>query len=150
MLSGVAHVLKPGGRLLAQFGGRGNIEDLLRACREVIAEPDLAGFFEGFAYPCRFHGPDEYAPMLSQAGLEPIRVDWFGIDAEHEGVDALRGYLRTTKSPFTQRLPEARRDELIERILHRYLQEHPPDEHGRTFVRMMRLEVEAVQPPEQP
>lgn len=143
VLRGIAQALRPGGRVLLQMGGRGNAAAAAEVFLEVIARPDWAGYFEGFGFPWGFHGPEEYREWLLAAGLAPHRVELIGKDMAQDGTEGLAGWVRTTWMPYTSRVPESRRDELIAEVVELYAERHPADEQGRLHVGMVRLEVEA-------
>jgi trans-aconitate 2-methyltransferase len=65
--------LRPGGRLVAQCGGQGNIARVLAAATEVGAQPRYAPAFEGWARPHRFAGPRETTAKLEAAGFAEVR-----------------------------------------------------------------------------
>jgi trans-aconitate 2-methyltransferase len=66
--------LRPGGRLVAQCGGVGNIEELRTAAREVAARPPFAESLEGWSDPWNYAAPDETRERLERAGFEQIDV----------------------------------------------------------------------------
>ncbi|MCW2966899.1 MAG: Methyltransferase type 11 [Solirubrobacteraceae bacterium] len=62
--------LRPGGRLVAQCGGEGNIADVRAAVAAVVAaDPDLRERLDGFD-PWQFLAPDETRAHLAEAGFE--------------------------------------------------------------------------------
>jgi trans-aconitate 2-methyltransferase len=65
--------LKPGGRLVAQCGGKGNIDAFRRLADEVAAEPPFAEHMEGFAGPWNYASPEDSERRLRAAGFEPVR-----------------------------------------------------------------------------
>lgn len=74
--------LRPGGRLVAQCGGQGNIEELRRVAREVAAEPPFSDCFAGWSDPWNYASPEDTRRRLEAAGfgeietwLEPWPVD---------------------------------------------------------------------------
>jgi len=71
--------LRPGGRLVAQCGGEGNIADVRAAVAAVLEEDDvLAGRLAGHD-PWRFLGPEETERHLAAAGFTDARAwlqDW--------------------------------------------------------------------------
>jgi trans-aconitate methyltransferase len=144
VLLGVRASLRIGGRLLFQMGGRGNAAEVLATVQQIMLRPRWARYFEGFATPYRFHGPEEYRAWLEQTGFRPSRVELIPKDMQHEGPDGLVGWLRTTWFPYTDRVPEEHRDALVQELVETYLAAHPVDGAGRTHVGMMRLEVEAI------
>jgi trans-aconitate 2-methyltransferase len=62
-------VLRPGGRLVAQCGGEGNIA-AVRAAIERVGEPSL----EGWPGPWRFASPEETAARLERLGFDDVRT----------------------------------------------------------------------------
>jgi trans-aconitate 2-methyltransferase len=81
LFAAIHRSLKPGGRLLAQCGGCGNIDAFRRAADEVAAEQPFASHFEGWQRPWNYATPEETAERLTRAGfaavetwLEPKRV----------------------------------------------------------------------------
>jgi len=62
-------VLRPGGRLVAQCGGEGNIADVRAAIADSVAsDPELRGRLEGFD-PWMFLAPDQTEQHLRAAGF---------------------------------------------------------------------------------
>ena len=75
VLKGIERSLVPSGRVLLQFGGKGNAEGLLTITEDLIREDKWSGYFKGISFPYHFYGPDEYRSWLKQAGLKARRVD---------------------------------------------------------------------------
>jgi trans-aconitate 2-methyltransferase len=65
--------LKPGGRLVAQCGGEGNVADLARAIVAVATRPDYAGHFEGMPVAWNFAAPGATEEKLRAAGFSDAR-----------------------------------------------------------------------------
>jgi trans-aconitate 2-methyltransferase len=84
--------LRPGGRLVAQCGGAGNIERFHAVARAVGAEPPYAEHLAGWDGPWNFAGPDETGERLARAGFEDVEtwLEPFPV----EPADPV-GYLRT-------------------------------------------------------
>ena len=61
-----------------------------------------------------------------------------------EDEKALRDGFGRRGCPYTQRVPEEKREAFIAQVVDRYLENHPPDEQGLVHVKMVRLEVEAL------
>jgi trans-aconitate 2-methyltransferase len=71
--------LKPGGRLVAQCGGEGNILDIREAVGAVAAADPEIGAALGDFYPWKFLGPEETRGHLEAAGFDAIDTwlqDW--------------------------------------------------------------------------
>ncbi len=65
--------LKPGGRLVAQCGGKGNIDAFRRLADEVAAEPPYAEHMTDFVGPWNYASPEDTEARLAAAGFDEIR-----------------------------------------------------------------------------
>jgi len=144
LLAGIARSLCPGGRMLVQMGGKGNAVHLFDALTVLLDDPLWGKYFNGFSFAYGFFGPEEYRQWLSDAGLEPIRVDLIPKDMVYPDRAACASWIRTTWLPWMARLPECERSAFIEGLIDTYLRMHPADPDGSIHIGMMRLEVEAV------
>jgi trans-aconitate 2-methyltransferase len=143
VLRGVHSCLKPGGKILFQMGGRGNAADVFVAIEKVLQQPRWRGYYEGFKTPYHFYSPEEYQAWLLESGFRPVRLELVPKDMQHRGAEALKGWLRTTWFPYTDRLPLELRDPFLGELIETYAAAHPVDTLGNTHVKMVRLEVEA-------
>jgi trans-aconitate 2-methyltransferase len=110
-------VLEPGGRLVAQCGGEGNVAAHLSLVDEVAAGEPFAEHFEGFARTWRFAGAEETEERLRRAGfdevrawLEPARV------APEDPADFLRS---VTLGVHLPRLPDELQEPFVTEVLAR-------------------------------
>jgi trans-aconitate 2-methyltransferase len=109
--------LAPGGRLVAQCGGEGNVEHFHEAARAVGATVPYADYLAGWEGPWNFAGPAETAARLERSGfcevetwLEPYRVS----------PDDPEEYLRTVCLGYhLEQLPEPMRDDYVRAVLDR-------------------------------
>lgn len=143
VLRGLSRCLKPGGRILLQMGGQGNAAEIEAAFQRRMAQPSYRDHFLDFKTPYRFYGPQSYRDWLPDAGFSARRIELIPKDMQHDGPEGLKGWLRTTWFPFTDRLPEPLRAVFLEEVLADYLERFPLDAQGKTHVAMLRLEVEA-------
>jgi trans-aconitate 2-methyltransferase len=65
--------LKPGARLVAQCGGKGNIDAFRRLADEVAAEPPYAEHMAGFRGPWNYASPEDTEALLTAAGFDAVR-----------------------------------------------------------------------------
>jgi trans-aconitate 2-methyltransferase len=109
--------LRPGGRMVAQCGGAGNVARFHRAAREAAAEEPFAGWLEGWEGPWNFAGPEETAARLERAGFEAVET-WlqpYPVVPDDPG-----DYLRTVCLGYhLERLPRELRDAYAEAVLER-------------------------------
>jgi trans-aconitate 2-methyltransferase len=65
--------LKPGGRLVAQCGGKGNIDAFRRLADEVAAEAPYAEHMTHFVGPWNYASPEDTEARLLAAGFDEVR-----------------------------------------------------------------------------
>jgi trans-aconitate 2-methyltransferase len=66
--------LKPGGRLVAQCGGAGNVERFHAIAREVAEEEPYAEYLAGWEGPWNFASPEQTRERLQRAGFEQVET----------------------------------------------------------------------------
>ena len=129
-LRGASQVLRSRGKLVTSCGGKGNAADVVSVFEALIQQPTWNPYFTNFQFPYFF--------------FQSVRRDLVPKDMIHSGREGLSGWIRTTWMPYIHRVPEARRENLIEEFLKEYLNQHPLDRQGNSHVKMVRLEVEAI------
>jgi trans-aconitate 2-methyltransferase len=106
--------LRPGGRLVAQCGGRGNVASLAVAIVQIAADPRYAPHFEGMEGIWNFAGPEETERRLRAAGFAEARC-WLHpapVRPEHP----LEFLATVTLGPHLARLPEELRDDFTREV----------------------------------
>lgn len=144
VLAGVRKVLKPGGHLLFQMGGRGNAVEFFDVVETVMASERWGEYYRSFETPYTFNNIDDYTQWLGQHGFEPKRIELIPKIMKHSDREGLKGWFRTTWFPYTDCVPLEGRERFIDEVIESYLATHPLGEDGSTSVAMVRLEVEAV------
>ena len=140
VLQGIARSLRTGGRCVLQMGGKGNGVDITNAFHASFHDPHWCAQAPA-DLPFAFCGDDEYRGWLLEAGLVPDSVGLIQKDMVHASRETFIGWLRTTWWPYSAVVPESLRDEFLESVAERYIQDHPMDEGNRVHVRMVRLQV---------
>jgi trans-aconitate 2-methyltransferase len=143
VLSGLRKHLNRDARILFQMGGRGNAAEMIRVVDQMTASGKWAGYFEGFDFPYHFYDIGDYEKWLPAAGYAAQRIELISKDMVHRNADELKGWLRTTWFPYTDRLPGDQRELFLAELAGGYLKMNPVDSKGQTHVKMVRLEVEA-------
>lgn len=128
--------LKPGGRLVAQCGGHGNVAAHGKAIAAVAADPEYGEHLAGAKAPWNFASPEETEPRLRAAGFEEARC-WL----EPKPVQPARPleFISTvTLGPILDQLPPEKRQPFAEAVL---------AEEGEPLVlEYVRLNIEATVP----
>ncbi len=101
----LARVIRPGGRLVAQCGGRGNIAAVQRA---------IAAAGETWPGPWTMAGPEETRQRLEAAGFTDVETWLHDEPTPLEPGEPLREFLQTVVlGAHLERLPEARREGFV-------------------------------------
>ncbi|MGI8709432.1 MAG: class I SAM-dependent methyltransferase [Acidimicrobiales bacterium] len=109
--------LRPGGRLVAQFGGRGNIAALRTIADDLATEAPFARWFAGWEAPWHYPGPEETAERLQGAGFTEVAT-W--LQPWPVVPDDPVEYLATvTLGAQVQRLPVERRQQFVQAVIDR-------------------------------
>jgi trans-aconitate 2-methyltransferase len=108
-------VLRPGGRLVAQCGGEGNVQSVFRAIAAVRERPPFAKFLAGWEGPWTFPSAQDAQARLEGAGFADVHT-W--LEARPMVPDEPAEYLRTvTLGLHLERLPEQHRDAFVDAVL---------------------------------
>jgi len=89
VFSNVAAALRPGGRLVLEMGGVGNVLEVRRAVETALAERGLPAL----THPWVFPSPGELATLLEGAGLRVERLHLFDRPSVLAGADGFRAWL---------------------------------------------------------
>lgn len=109
--------LRPGGRLIAQCGGEGNIDVLRGEARKVLAGEPYARHFLGWQPPWNYQGPEPTRARLLAAGFTEARCWLTPTPREPEQP---REFLSTiVLGPHVQRLPDELREPFMDAVLAR-------------------------------
>jgi trans-aconitate 2-methyltransferase len=120
--------LRPGGRLVAQCGGAGNIASVHAAARQAADDPPFRPHFEGWRGPWNFATPEDTKRRLHAAGFGEARC-WLAERPVQP--DDPREYLRTINlGAHLERLPDDLHDAYLDAVLAR-LGERPTIDYVR-------------------
>jgi trans-aconitate 2-methyltransferase len=107
----LARTLKPGGRLVAQSGGKGNIARTLAVIERVMGEDRFRDAFVGWEKSWNFADPQTTKARLEGAGFEDVETWLHEEFTEFGSVDELARFLKTVVlRPHLGSLPEAERE----------------------------------------
>jgi len=111
----IAAALKPAGRFVAEFGGKGNVRTLVEAL--AVVDNEAAADLSGTANPWYFPSLAEYASLLEAHGLEVTYGLLFDRPTPLEGGAAgLRNWMEMFLKGMLQTLPASARPDFLDRL----------------------------------
>jgi SAM-dependent methyltransferase len=114
VITGIKGVLRPGGRFVAEFGGKGNTQELLKAIQHSWAKLGLA---HPAPQPWYYPTIAEYSGLLEQHGFEVTYATLFDRPTPlDDGTRGLHNWLEMFGSAFVEGLPKATQEPLSAEI----------------------------------
>ena len=115
VLASIARSLKPGGRLVAELGAKGNVESIVSALRQALN--GVEAFSNAGRDPWYFPTIGEYSTLLEQHGLSVTYAHHFARPTPLEGgAKGLSRWLEMFAFDFLQDLPGGKRREAVQRV----------------------------------
>jgi len=109
VLACVRRILRPGGRFVAEFGGRGNVKTIVTALDTAGRQLGLGAFPSPWYYPSL----GEYAALLEREGLEVTFATLFDRPTPLEGEQGLRNWVRMFAGDFVTGLAPEQGEEFL-------------------------------------
>jgi SAM-dependent methyltransferase len=144
VLAGVARALKPGGRFVAEMGGAGNVDSVIRAYG---AEYAPLGIALDAHNPWFFPDETRYAELLRAAGLEPVALHRFARPTRLPG--DVSDWLNLMTQSFTAAVAPDERPPLVARVRER-LKPSACNAEGQWTLDYVRLRIVARKPESPP
>jgi trans-aconitate 2-methyltransferase len=136
--------LRPGGRLIAQCGGDGNIARTLAAAAEVAEREPYAAHLAGMRQSWYFASPEATEESLARAGFVEARAGLEGAETPFSTVEEAAEFLSTVVlRHHLERLPDELRAPFARAVAE---QRAADDPDGRVVLDYVRLNLEAVRP----
>jgi len=139
----MAQALKPGGRFVVEFGGRGNVERIVRASNQVLGRSldENPWYFPSIA---------EYSEILERNGIEVLSAQLFDRPtALEEGTEGMANWMWIFGGTLLQGVHDESKEEVIDQIVTRLRGEENSlfDGTGRTAdYRRLRIVGRKIQP----
>lgn len=106
----ISRCLKPGGRLVVEFGGKGNVNCLSRAAESAA----LTVLRREVAHPWYFPSIAEFSALLESVDLEVTQAVLFDRPTPLEGDKGLRNWLRMFGNHWLDQIPDEKRNDFLQ------------------------------------
>jgi trans-aconitate 2-methyltransferase len=104
--------LRPLGRFVAEFGGRGNVKAIVAALQCGAKAVSLGNW----AHPWYYPGIGEYAPLLERAGLEVSYASLFDRPTPLEGPEGIRHWVEMFARDLLNQVPAGEREVFFQHV----------------------------------
>ncbi len=138
VIAGVRRALKPGGRFVAECGGHGCVNTIVRALTEALKR---RGLWEDGINPWYFPTDEEYRERLTRQGFDVKYIALIPRPTPLPG--DIGGWLETFAESFTSPVPEAQRPAFLDEV-REAMRPKLCDEGGAWTADYIRLRFKAV------
>lgn len=138
VIAGVRRALRPGGRFVAECGGHGCVDTIVKALTEALKR---RGLWEDRINPWYFPTDAEYRERLEAQGFDVSYIALIPRPTPLPG--DIGGWLETFAESFTSRVPESDRPAFLEEV-RETMRPRLCDEHGAWTADYIRLRFAAV------
>jgi trans-aconitate methyltransferase len=111
VVEGVARALKPGGRFVGEFGGKGNVETIRQALHRALRD---YGVDPSSVDPWYYPSTEEYARLLDRCGLNVEYIELIPRPTSLPG--DITGWLELFAQPFINAVTAAERVAFLEKV----------------------------------
>lgn len=137
VIAGVANCLKPGGRFVGEFGGKGNVEKIRAALHAGLQGRAIDPWtLDPWFYP----SPDEYSDLLRHAGFTIQYIELIPRPTQLPG--DIIAWLEIFAQPFTQAVREVERKGFLQEV-RAQLETQLRDAQGNWIADYVRLRFQA-------
>ena len=136
--AGVAKCLKPGGRFVGEFGGKGNVDSIRAALHNGLRKRSTDPWVVD---PWYYPSAEEYSELLSKFGFTVEYTELIPRPTKLPG--DIVAWLEVFAQPFTNSLPEAKRDSFLKQV-RTELEPRLRKADGSWFADYVRLRFKAV------
>jgi SAM-dependent methyltransferase len=138
VLRGVRNILKPGGRFVGEFGGKGNVEKIRSALHSALQR---RGVDPASIDPWYYPSTEEYANLLANAGFTVAYIDLIPRPTKLPG--DIKSWLEIFGQVFIKAVKDSDRASFLDEVIEK-LQPHLRDPEGNWFADYVRLKFKAL------
>lgn len=113
-LLGIYHSLKPGGRFVAEFGGKGNVQTISNA---IMKQIEAAGYeFKKEHFPWFYPSIADYSTLMEEVGFRVTFAQHFNRPTPLNGNHGLRNWIEMFGNQLFSSVPEESKDAIIKNV----------------------------------
>lgn len=114
VIAGVVRALRPGGRFVAEFGGKGNVAEVVKSLEQALTALGIAHLG---ANPWYYPGIAEYSSLLEKHGLEVREASLFDRPTElDDGESGLANWVAMFCGAFLDRVAPHQREDFLRAV----------------------------------
>lgn len=113
-LKGIHQSLKPGGRFVAGFGGKGNVQTITNAIIQQIKENGLD--FRKEQFPWYYPSIAEYSTLMEEAGFRVTFAQHLDRPTQLDGENGLKNWIGMFGNQLFDGIPEFTKNEIITNV----------------------------------
>lgn len=126
LFASIYRALQKGGRLVAQAGGAGNLEQLYGRARRLMRSPHYARFYTSWSEPCHFENVSDTEARLQRAGFQDFEASLVSAPVSFEQPEAYAEFVAAVcLRPHLDRLPSEDRGAFISRLTEEATSDEP-------------------------
>jgi trans-aconitate methyltransferase len=115
VLQGIWRALRPGGRFVAELGGRGNIRTMQEAFDLALVE--LGAAKNGEVQPWYYPGVSEYSSLAERNGFEVRLITLFDRPTGlADGAEGMRNWIIMFGGDYLNRVGDSKREEFLSKV----------------------------------
>jgi trans-aconitate methyltransferase len=110
-LKGIYQSLRPSGRFVAEFGGKGNVQMITNEIINQIIQTGIQ--FNKEQFPWYYPSIGEYTSLMEEVGFRVTYAEHFDRPTPLDGEDGLKNWIEMFGSQFFEGIDECRKDKII-------------------------------------
>ncbi len=135
-LTNISNSLKAGGIFVAELGGAGNVDTIIKAMREVFRIKN----YQKFENPWFFPSLSEYVKLLENANLQTLYIE---LIPRFTPIDDMKNWLKLFANGIVSHLSANQKEEFV-RLATERLTRTPLYNNGKWYVDYVRLRFKAI------
>jgi trans-aconitate methyltransferase len=117
-VAAMSRALKPGGRFVIEMGGKGNVDRIFQASKQVLGQPDQEN-------PWFFPSVGEYTTLLEKHGIEVLSAHLYDRPTRlEEGEEGMANWLRMFGGILLKDVSPETKEDIIQKIVTKLREEN--------------------------